>query len=489
MNPHSAAVFVTFVFYLIVLLGIGYWADRKFSKSFTDFVAAGKTLGAWVTAISASASSESAWVMLGLSGLGYSKGLAGYWAALACILGYFFNAMWVMVPLRSMSGRLGSLTLSDFIEDRLQDDSHMLRVISAVVIAFFMLTYVIAQFTGSGKTMEGMGIMPYRWGVIVGGVIIAIYVLMGGYAAVSVTDLVQGLLMAFVMLFFPVIAVIKAGGIGRLVEFLGSQGLLSLAPKDLAMWGAIGYVVGTLGISLGYPGMPHVVVRFITVRDTKEARRAAFISITWAILVLFGSVTLGIAVRYLLPSLSDPEHALPSFAREFFHPILAGVLLSAITAAIMSTADSQLMYSATAVVNDLWWKLRGKFQGVVTEEEIDPKTLVLYTRYVIATMALISMIIALFRARFIYTFVLYAWSALGAAFSPIIILSLYWKGFNRWGALASLIVGPVVTVIWHNVSILKGAIYELVPAFFLSLISGCVVSILTGKAKGVTVKS
>lgn len=480
MNPHTLAILVTFVIYLIVLLGIGYWADKKFSKSFTDFVAAGKSLGAWVTAISASASSESAWVMLGLSGLGYSKGLAGYWAAFACIIGYFFNAIWIMVPLRRMSGKLGSLTLSDFIESKLEDNSHMLRIISAVVIALFMLTYVIAQFTGSGKTMEGMSIMPYRWGVILGGVIIGIYVLMGGYAAVSVTDLVQGLLMAFVMIFFPIFAVFKAGGIGNLARFLDSQGLLILSGKDLAFWGSVGYIAGTLGIAFGYPGMPHVIVRFITVKGTKEARRAAFISTTWAILVLFGSVTLGIAVRYLLPNLADPEHALPTFAKEFFHPVIAGILLSAITAAIMSTADSQLMYSATAVVNDLWWRLRGR-NAQDEQREIKSTELVRYTRYVIAAMALLAMLIALLKVRFIYSFVLYAWSALGAAFSPIIILSLYWKGFNRWGGLASLIVGPALTVIWHNVPPLSSAIYGLVPAFFTSLFAGWLVSILTGK--------
>jgi sodium/proline symporter len=459
---------------LVLLLGIGLWGEKKFSGSYRGFVAAGKSLGAWVTAISAAASSESAWVMLGLSGVGYSKGIAGYWSAFACILGYFFNALWIMVPLRKMSGRLGSLTLSDFMESRLGDKSHLLRMVSAAVIAFFMLTYVIAQFTGSGKTLEGMHIFSYQGGVVVGGLIIAVYVLMGGYAAVSVTDLVQGLLMATVMILFPIYAFVKVGGIAPLVNFLDKEGLLTLTGKDLTFWGSLGFVVGALGISLGYPGMPHVVVRFITVRDEKEARRAALISITWAIFVLFGSVSLGIATRVLIPGLSDPEQALPNFARQFLHPVIAGVVLSAITAAIMSTADSQLMYSATTIVNDLWWRLKGE-----RLDEKNSKKFVLYTRLVIAVMAYYAMALALFKARFIYSFVLYAWSALGAAFSPILIYSLYWRKFNRWGALASMITGPLVTVIWHNIPKLASTIYELVPAFIFSMVVGWFFSIIT----------
>ena len=469
---HSVAIMVTFVVYLIVLLLIGYWGDRKFSRSYRDFVTAGKSLGAWVTAISASASSESAWVMLGLSGMGYTKGLAAYWAAFACIIGYFVNALWVMAKLRKMSGQFDSYTVSDFIESRLFDRGHTLRIISAIIISVFMLSYVIAQFVGSGKTISGMGITSYTNGVLIGGIIITAYVLLGGYAAVAFTDLLQGLLMAAVMITFPVLAVIEAGGIGNLTRTLHSLNLLSLNGSTGLTMAGVGFILGTLGISLGYPGMPHVIVRFITVRDIKEAKRAAFISITWAILVLFGSVTLGIAARVLFPGLEDAERALPTFTVTYLPPVLAGIVLSAITAAIMSTADSQLMYASTAVVNDLWLKLKKNVS-------ISERKLVRSTRIVIGIMALLALLIALYEEKYIYGFVLYAWSALGAAFTPIILLSLYWKRYTRWGALASLISGPLVTVIWHNVPLLSKAIYELVPAFLVSLILSVVVSLLT----------
>ncbi len=473
-------MFSTFALYLIGLLIIGYLADRKFSKSYEDFIAAGKSLGAWVTAISASASAESSWVMLGLSGMGYSMGFAAYWAALGCILGYFINALFIMVKLRKMSGQLGSYTVSDFFEDRLKDKSHLLRVTSAIIIFLSMLVYVMAQFIGSGKTIEGMHLASYPAGVLIGGVVIAAYVLMGGYAAVSWTDLLQGLLMVFVLVVFPIIAVVKAGGLANITNTLKPLGLATVLPGKEAVKGlTIGFIIGQLGISIGYFGMPHILMRFITVKDTREAKRAAFISMSWGMLVFFGSVTLGIAMRVLIPNLTDAEQALPRFTIMHFSPVIAGIVLAAITAAIMSTADSQLMYASTALVNDLWLKIKG--------ERPEQKHLVVTTRIVIAIMTLIAIIGAIFFRKVIYFFVLYAWSVMAASFAPVVLLSLYWSKFTRWGAFASMITGTLVSVIWHNVPALSGLIYELIPAFTLSFLMAIVVSLITQKEKPATV--
>jgi len=217
--------------------------------------------------------------------------------------------------------------------------------------------------------------------------------------------------------------------------------------------------------------MPHVVVRYITVKNEEEGRRSGMIATVWGILVLAGSVTLGIAGRALYPALKDAEHILPRFAAEHLPPVLAGVVLAAITAAIMSTADSQLMYAATSLVNDLWLKL--------TKRKIEGRHLVLATRLVILTMTGIAILVALFNVKVIYTFVLYAWGALGAAFSPMILSMIYFRRFNKWGALANLIVGPLAVVIWNNIPLLDKAVYELIPAFFLSLAAGLIVSMMT----------
>ncbi|MBW2522536.1 MAG: sodium/proline symporter [Deltaproteobacteria bacterium] len=481
MSSEHIGVLITFGFYLVLLVVIGRLGEKKHARSYEDFVSADKSLGALVTAISAASSSESVWVMLGLSGLGFWKGAAALWAALGCVIGFVFNAVFVTVQLRRESDRLDSVTVSDYIEARLGDESGVLRLVSALIITFFMLSYVVAQFTGAGDLFHGMELLgpdtPYWLGVVVGAFIIALYIVLGGYAAVCWTDTVQGLLMFVVMLGLPIAATVMAGGLGGIAAVLGPLGLMSMSGPEAAGWAAVGFVVGQLGISIGYPGMPHMIVRYMTVVDDKAARRAAWISVVWSCVVLFGSTLLGMAVRALSPELADTQKeaeqlVIPYFCRLALPPLLTGVVISAVTAAIMSTADSQLMYAATSLINDLWLKRRDK-------PPLPAKQLVRITRVVLLVMTVVAMVVALLKIRLIYTFVLFAWGALGSAFTPIIVLSLYWRKLTRQGALASLIVGPSVIVIWYNVTALHEAVYELIPAFVLSLISAVVVSLVT----------
>ncbi len=465
---HATAVWITFAVYLVVLMVIGILGEIRFSRGYEDFVTAGKSLGAWVTAISAAASAESAWLILGLSGLGYKLGFAAFWVALGGVLGYWFNARFIMLPLKRESDHLGSLTLSDYIEHKLGDRGHLLRVLSALVITVFMTAYVVAQFTGAGKQLEGMGLTSYTTGVWIGAVVIALYVLMGGYAAVSYTDMLQGLLMATVLVIFPVWGMVLAGGPGQVWRIAESLGLTHLWGPHAFALGALGAILAeALGIAFGYPGMPHVVIRYFTVRNEREARRAAWIAIVWSVLAYFGAVSLGIVARVLvetgqMPQPADPEKALAVFTATFLHPVLAGVILAAVTAAIMSTADSQLIYASTTLVNDLYLAFTGK--------RMASRKLVWTTRSVIALLAAVALAFALMDVRFIYRFVLYAWSALGAAFSPIVIFSLYDRKFNRFGALAALIAGPVFTVLWRDGLGRPGGVYELFVAFPVSLI-------------------
>ena len=490
MSSENIGVLITFAVYLVGLLLIGRLGERKHAKSYKDFVSADKKLGAVVTAISAASSSESVWVMLGLSGLGYWKGAAALWAAIGCVVGFAFNAIFITVQLRRDSGRLGSVTVSDYIEDRLGDTSGVLRLVSAVIITFFMLSYVVAQFTGAGDLLQGMELLgpetPYWLGVVVGAFIIALYIVLGGYAAVCWTDTVQGFLMFIVMLTLPALALIKAGGFSGMAAGLDAAGLLTLSGAEGAGWAAIGFVVGNLGIAIGYPGMPHMIIRYMTVADEREARRSAWISLIWAAVVLFGSTLLGMAVRSIAPELATTQkeaeqQVIPFISRLTLHPILTGVVLSAVTAAIMSTADSQLMYAATSFLNDLWLKLgKGRRQRIEQmDDDAQAKRLIWMTRGLLFAMTFIAMLVALAKMRLIYTFVLFAWGALGAAFTPIIILSLYWRKLTRWGALASLITGPLVIVVWYNIGFLHELIYELIPAFAVSLAAAVVVSLLT----------
>lgn len=476
---NNAIVLIVFVLYLVALLVIGFITQKRYSKSFEDFIAGGKKLGALVTAISASASAESAWVMLGLSGYGYIHGVRAFWAALGCLLGYFINAILILKRLRKESGELGSYTLTEFLAQKSEDEGFLIRSVASIIIVIFFASYVVAQFVGAGKTFNSMEFGPYSLGVVVGGVIVGIYVLLGGYASVCWTDLIQGLIMSFIFLVLPIWGIVKAGGFGGIANSLyGSyMGNPWIDRTGHIVWG---FILGELGISLGYIGMPHYVVRYITVKDLKEAKKAVFISYTWGIITFFGSVAIGIISKALIPNLTDPEHALPTFVRLYTHPIIAGITLSAIVAAIMSTADSQLMYGATAVVNDLIKKILEK-----NGKKLDDKKMVLIVRVLIAIIAIAAIILALLEVQFIYRYVLdYAWSALGASFGSALILSLYYKKFNKWGALTSLLGGSLLVYLWNFARIGKYIkIYNLVPIFFVTLFLSWFVSALTYKKK------
>lgn len=465
-------ILLTFGCYMVLLLGIGWWGDRRYGQSYDGFVTANKSLGAWVAAISSAASSESAWVMLGLAGRGYKMGLAGFWAAIGCTLGFVMAAIWVVVQLRRSSGRLDVTTLGDYLEQVLGDRRHILRALSAVIIIFFMLVYVVAQFVGAGKQISGMDLFSYRGGVMLGALVIGVYVLLGGYAAVCWTDLIQGILICVVMVFFPVYALYHAGGIAPVSEMLQANNLGWWRGGHGVTADAFFYAVGGLGIGLGYPGMPHSIIRFVTVRDEKEARRAAMITVGWGALVLFGAVSLGIIGRVLMPDLADPEKVLPAFTARYFHPIIGGVILAAVSAAIMSTADSQLIMAATAAMHDLWYKTIRRATPPLE------RTMVVQTRAVIGVMALIAMGLALIKPQVIDTFVLFAWGALGASFTPVIMLTLHWKRFNWQGALVAFVLGPLTVVVW-KVAGLSDVLYEMIPGCVVATVAAVIVSLLT----------
>ncbi len=469
MSSDAWMSYLTFAVYLVLLLGIGVWADRRYGGSYRGFVAADKSLGAWVSAVSAAASSESAWVMLGLSGFAYATGPAAYWAAIGCVLGFGATSLWVVRQLRAGAASLEALTVADYVEARLGDRRGLLRAVSAVIVTLFMTAYVVAQFVGSGKQMAGMGLLPYEGGVLLGALIIAVYVVIGGYAAVCWTDLVQGLLMALVMLVLPLLALARAGGVGPVLEELSAAGVGLVPGGEGLGWLAFGFIAAQLGIGTGYLGMPHAVVRYVNIRDAREAIRAAWISFGWSVVVLFGSVTLGLVGRTVVPGLADPEHVLPELTGLLLHPLVAGVVLAAVMAAIMSTADSQLMMAATSLVHDL-----GQPLGLRWSERRKIWTI----RAALALLASVALLLALGDVKVIYTFVLLAWGALGAAFSPVILLCLYWPRLTRAGALASFVVGPAVMMLWTWGLGLEST-DGLWPAFLLSLLAALVGSWLS----------
>ena len=474
-EPTFILAFV-FILYMAGMLTVGLYFSGK-TKDLDDFFLANRSLGKWVTAISSTSSSESGWAILGTVGIIYSTGISAWWFMPGCLFGYAINWFFVAPKLRERSKIAGAVTVPDFLESHFNDRSHIIRCIAVIIIFVFMMGYVASQLTAVGKAMDAIFSIPYRWSVIVGGAVIILYTLMGGFRAVAWTDLIQGLLMVFGLIVLPIAALHRVG-----FEPLLWQRLSYTDPNFLALNGGkvgsalLGTVIGYLGISLGYPGQPHVVTRYMAAKDEHTIRQGRIIAFIWGVLIYSGAIILGLLGKILLPGLEDPEYLFPRAAMFLLPPAVAGIMLAAVMAAIMSTADSQLLVAASSLVHDLYEKTMGK--------KLSDRRILLLSRLAVLILGIGAIIFALIKVRVIFWFVLFAWSGLGASFGPVILLVLYWKGVNKWGAIAGMITGFVVTIFWKLTGLSDRIIYELVPAFILSFLVIIFISMLTKEKDG-----
>ncbi|MCP4580529.1 MAG: sodium/proline symporter [candidate division Zixibacteria bacterium] len=472
----SWSLAISFIIYTVGIVAVGLYSAKYASRSTSDYLLARKGLGAWVTAISASASSESGWVTLGLVGTAFNEGLAAIWVAPGCLLGYLFN-WWVMArPIQKFSSEKEVYTIPDLLVALFKEKALAIRWISVIVIFFMMTAYVGAQFNAAGKAFEAVFHIKYELGVLIGVLIVVVYTVSGGFRAVAWTDFVQGILMWVALIFLPILVISQAGGFGEMFATLESYdaGLVNITSKKVG-FAALGLIVGWLGIGLGYPGQPHVLLRFMATKDQKAITKGRIIAMVWGIFVFTGAVFLGLATRAVFGSLGDAEQALPIIAIQLLPGVLAGLMLAAVLAAICSTADSQLLVASSSISHDLYARLTGK--------DLNSRHVINIDRLAVVVLGILSMILALTANRVIFSFVLYAWAGLGAAFAPPLILGLLWKKTTGSGAIAGMIVGFTTVVIWKNIPALSGALYELVPAFFLSMVAVWLVSLLTGGKK------
>jgi sodium/proline symporter len=343
------------------------------------------------------------------------------------------------------------------------------------VIVFFFTFYVSAQFLAAGKVLNAtFGLAPIH-GMLIGAVIIIFYTIMGGFYAVAWTDLVQGILMAGAMILLPVVAWIELGGIAGIAERIGDidPNLLLATGGQTGRPLIMGLIIGSLGIGLGYVGQPHLLTRFMAIRDPNDIRKGTMIAMSWVVIAFWGAVLVGIAglAHFGVDGLSDPEHVMPQMATLFLPAGIAGIVISAAIAAMMSTADSQLLVATSALSEDIYHQLINK--------DAPQKRLLAISRIGTVLIGVIAFVLAMGVKERVFWFVLYAWSGLGAAFGPGIVLSLWWKRTTKWGVFWGMVVGSVTTVIWHNVPVLKGLVYELVPAFIFALVAVVVGSLLT----------
>lgn len=460
-------ILLSFSLYLAIVFIIGWRAYRR-TSDLGDFILGGRRLGSWVAALSAGASDMSGWLLLGLPGYAYLSGIESIWLAGGLLVGTWLNWKIVAARLRVYSSISGdSITLPAFFSNRFKDDSGLLQLVSAIFILLFFLFYTSSGLVAGGKLFESVFGLDYIWAVTVGSLAIILYTSIGGFLAVSWTDLLQALLMAVALLIVPVMAMYDAGGVANAVSAVEAKSVYLLNPfvsTDGTALTAVA-IISLLGWGLGYFGQPHILARFKGIESVEAVPKARRIAISWTFLTLTGASMSGLlGIGLFEPALTDAdsEKVFIQMIEAMFHPLIAGLLLAAILAAIMSTADSQLLVSSSAFTEDIYKRL---FKSDASE-----KSLVLIGRLTVIFIAAIAFLLAMNPDSKVLDLVSYAWAGFGAAFGPTLILALYWKRMTRNGALAGILCGGITVVIWKQ---LEGGVFDL-----YEIVPGCAISIL-----------
>jgi sodium/proline symporter len=465
------ATTLSFWIYTLLIMGVGVYSARYGRKSSSDFFLAGRGIGAWVAALSSSASAESGWVTLGLVGMAFQTGVGALWIIPGTVLAFLFNWLVIANRLRHFAREQDAITLPDVLAARFSGKHALvIRGLAVIIILSMLSAYVAAQFNAAGKMFDSLLGWPYQGGVLAGTAIVLIYTISGGFRAVAWTDVIQALFMVGAMVILPLVLLVELGGVEAFWQQLNAledAATLTHPLANKAGMALVGFLAVWLGIPLGYCGQPHVLVRFMATRDAAAVRRGAFISTTWVFLLFAGAVMLGVLARAYYGTLADPEMVLPLVATELLPGVISGVMIAAVLAAICSTADSQLLVSASAISHDLYVRLLGRHP--------DNRIIVRFNRLAVLLVGLTGMLVALGEVRVIFDFVLYAWAGLGAAFGPALILILLWRRTSASGVIAGMAVGFVTAIVWRET--LHDYLYELVPAFLLAFITVWLVSL------------
>lgn len=472
MSPHTWLI-IALVIYFGAMIGIGVYAATK-TKDHEDYMLGGRNLPPAVAALSAGASDMSGWLVMGLPGAIYAAGLIEAWIAIGLTVGAYLNWKFVAPRLRAYTEvAKNSITIPSFFENRLRDRTRLLRIVSAVIILVFFTLYISSGMVAGGVFFESSFGGDYTVGMLlVGGVTLA-YTLFGGFLGASFTDFVQGLMILAAVLIVPVIAVVAVGGVGEFGAAIDPAHVSMLGGEALTGAAAIG-IVSSLAWGLGYFGQPHIIVRFMALRSAAEAKTARRIGMAWMILSLAGAVAAGfvgiVFFRETGAELANPETVILVMAQALTHPLVAGLVLSAVLAAIMSTISSQLIVTSSALVEDIY--------RVVAKRTPSQRTLVVLGRACVLVVSIVAVLLALNPESTILDLVGFAWAGFGAAFGPIILLSLFWRRLTASGALAGMVVGAVVVFTWP---LLGTGLYEIVPGFALNLLVAVAVSLATAK--------
>ncbi len=470
--------------YFAVMIAIGVYAWRKSTSTSDGYLLGGRDLGPAVTALSAGASDMSGWLLMGLPGAIFLTGVSQAWIGIGLVVGAYLNYRLVAPRLRTYTELAGdAITVPDFLEQRFHDRKHVLRIISALVIIVFFTLYTSSGMVAGGKLAASALGMDYATGVVVTAGVVVLYVVMGGFLAVSLTDFVQGCLMFIALIAVPVTAYSLLGGdfTAMIATAETNRGLASGALSDLVAGVAPMAILSAAAWGLGYFGQPHIVVQFMAIRSVKDLPVARRINMTWMIGGLIGAIATGyIGAAWFAQdayALKDSETVFIMMSRILFHPLVYGFILAAILAAIMSTISSQLLVTSSSLAEDIYHTIRG---GSDSEdpERVSEKELVLVSRIAVVGVAIFAGLLAMDPQNSILGLVSNAWAGFGAAFGPVLLFSLLWKRTTRMGALAGMIVGAVSVGTWIALG-WSDWLYEIVPGFILASIAVWLVSRLT----------
>ena len=465
----DAPLLVTFAAYLTLILFLGIKAYRR-THSLDDYILGGRKLGAVVTALSVGASDMSGWLLLGLPGAIYLSGLSEIWIGIGLVLGAYCNWLFVSKRLRIYSQHVNnSLTLPDYFENRFNDTTRALRLVSALVILLFFTFYTASGLVGGAILFENSFGLQYSTALISGGLIIVGYTFIGGFLAVAWTDAVQAVLMLLALLVAPAVVILSSGGMDVV-----RQQMQAVSPQSIELFSNM-TLIGFLSLiawGLGYAGQPHILARFMAVESPRKLVAARRIAMVWMILVLFGSVATGLAgIAYFAGNpLENPETVFIALSQKLFSPWVAGIITAAILSAIMSTVDSQLLVSSSVISED--------FYRVFVRPQASEKELLMVSRGAVIAIALLAMAIASDRETRVLDLVSYAWAGFGAAFGPVIMFSLFWRSMTAASAIAGMIVGAVTVVVWSNMSGGLFDLYEIVPGFALASVIIVIITML-----------
>ncbi|MFN7988597.1 MAG: sodium/proline symporter [Thermoanaerobaculia bacterium] len=441
-----------FVLYMVATVSLAWWYSRG-ARSHKEFVLGGGRFGGTALALSERATGESAWLLLGLTGHAYADGLSAVWVALGCVAGILFIWMVMARRLRDETERSGAMTVSSLLARRFPGAEKPIALLSAAIVIFFFLLYIAAQFSGSGKVLqETFGLDPL-WGIVIASVVVTIYCGLGGFIAVVVTDVFQAVLMIFTLVAFPIVALVLAGsrGLDLGAAFAAAgPGYLSLTGGKTGGAAAI-LVLSGLSWALGYTGQPQLLTRMMAIRSEADVKRAVRVATVWTLFAYAGAIAIGmIGVAFVrsglvgggVEKLSDAEKILPAMVHTLVNPILAGVLLSGVISAMMSTASSEVTVSSASFSEDVFAMLRKK--------AATPKGMLVVNQVATLVVGAVAIVLALTMRDTVYSLVSYAWSGIGSSFGPALMLLLFWKRFSRAGVFASLVTGTVATVVWKN---------------------------------------